>query len=154
MNRSDYNNVERVIPFVSGRASLDFNSVKHKPRCWIIDMMWLNLVHLPSLHLFTEILEQVACNHLAWRYWFKEAAPKDSPLPDGFDNLFGSLSQVIANPESVTWWYYCTCSIKKKKNYGQGENSHYSFDLVLILFYLGGKNVNLAQWFGRAWCYH
>ncbi|KAI5624125.1 dynein heavy chain 5, axonemal, partial [Silurus asotus] len=80
---------------IKGGASLDLNSVEPKPKRWIMDMTWLNLVHLSSLHPFTRLLEQVACSEKAWRCWFEEAAPEDAALPDGYDNLLDAFHKLL-----------------------------------------------------------
>ncbi|XP_053350448.1 dynein axonemal heavy chain 5 [Clarias gariepinus] len=73
--------------FIKGGASLDLNSVEPKPKRWILDMTWLNLVQLSNLHPFSKLLHQVACNDRVWKSWFEEAAPEDAALPDGYDSL-------------------------------------------------------------------
>lgn len=47
-----------------GGASLDLNSVESKPRRWILDQTWLNLVQLSSLPPFTQMLTQVEPKHI------------------------------------------------------------------------------------------
>ncbi|KAI4900024.1 hypothetical protein NFI96_023292, partial [Prochilodus magdalenae] len=80
---------------IKGGASLDLNSVEPKPKRWILDMTWLNLVHLSSLHPFTRLLAQVAHNDRAWRGWFDEAAPEEAPLPDGYDSLLDAFHKLL-----------------------------------------------------------
>uniref|UniRef100_A0AAY4ATZ8 Dynein, axonemal, heavy chain 5 n=1 Tax=Denticeps clupeoides TaxID=299321 RepID=A0AAY4ATZ8_9TELE len=81
--------------FIKGGASLDLNSVDPKPRRWILDMTWLNLVQLSSMHPFTGLLAQVAHSDRAWKVWFDEAAPEEAPLPDGYDSLLDSFRKLL-----------------------------------------------------------
>ncbi|XP_074550150.1 dynein axonemal heavy chain 5 [Halichoeres trimaculatus] len=83
-----------VLTFVKGGASLDLNSVESKPRRWILDQTWLNLVQLSTLPAFSQILTQVSQNERSWKTWFDHPAPEEATLPDGYQeklNTFGKL---------------------------------------------------------------
>ncbi|KAF7256141.1 hypothetical protein EG68_07439, partial [Paragonimus skrjabini miyazakii] len=73
--------------FIKGGAALDLNAVTPKPRKWIQDMTWLNLVELSKLPQFTQLPTQIANNERGWKTWFDTDAPEESPFPDGYDKL-------------------------------------------------------------------
>uniref|UniRef100_A0A8C1K9Z1 Dynein, axonemal, heavy chain 5 like n=1 Tax=Cyprinus carpio TaxID=7962 RepID=A0A8C1K9Z1_CYPCA len=81
--------------FIKGGASLDLNSVEPKPRRWILDTTWLNLVQLSNLPPFTALLTQVARNDRAWKSWFDEATPEETPLPDGYESLLDAFRKLL-----------------------------------------------------------
>ncbi|KAM8731517.1 dynein axonemal heavy chain 5 [Acanthopagrus schlegelii] len=86
---------QEVLTFVKGGASLDLNSVESKPRRWILDQTWLNLVQLSSLPLFHQILTQVSQNERAWRTWFDHPAPEDATLPDGYEEKLDTFRKLL-----------------------------------------------------------
>jgi len=73
--------------FIKGGAALDLNAVAPKPRAWILDTTWLNLVQLSEIPQFSEILNQVQRNDKAWKAWFDDAEPENALVPDGYNNL-------------------------------------------------------------------
>ncbi|XP_041817844.1 dynein heavy chain 5, axonemal [Chelmon rostratus] len=84
-----------VLTFVKGGASLDLNSVESKPRRWILDQTWLNLVQLSGLPPFTQILTQVSQNERAWRTWFDHPVPEDATLPDGYEEKLDTFRKLL-----------------------------------------------------------
>nr|XP_033786541.1 dynein heavy chain 5, axonemal-like [Geotrypetes seraphini] len=81
--------------FIKGGATLDLNSVEPKPKKWILDLTWLNLVQLSNLQPFTQLLGLVAKNEKAWKAWFDEEAPEETPLPDGYDNILDTFRKLL-----------------------------------------------------------
>lgn len=80
---------------LSGGASLDLNSVEPKPKRWILDTTWLNLVQLSTLPHFSALLTQVARNDRAWKSWFDEATPEETPLPDGYESQLDAFRKLL-----------------------------------------------------------
>jgi len=74
--------------FVKGGAALDINTVKKKPKEWVPDTVWLNIIQLSmSIPLFKELPDIVARNEGLWRQWYDQEAPEAVPVPDIEDRL-------------------------------------------------------------------
>ncbi|XP_027742699.1 dynein heavy chain 5, axonemal-like isoform X3 [Empidonax traillii] len=80
---------------IKGGASLDMNSVEPKPKQWILDMTWLNLVQLSNLYPFNQLLVQIIKNEKSWKAWFDEEAPEKAVIPDGYDNLLDQFRKLL-----------------------------------------------------------
>uniref|UniRef100_A0A8C4K5I7 Dynein heavy chain 5, axonemal-like n=1 Tax=Dromaius novaehollandiae TaxID=8790 RepID=A0A8C4K5I7_DRONO len=80
---------------IKGGANLDLNSVEPKPKKWILDMTWLNLVQLSSLHPFNQLLVQVVRNEKSWKAWFDEEAPERAVIPDGYDSSLDQFRKLL-----------------------------------------------------------
>lgn len=98
---------------LSGGAALDLNAVEPKPKKWISDMTWLNLVELSKQQQFSQILGQVARNdrvrstsHLlnvfyyfpfsqAWKDWFDSDTPEEMPIPDGYGTSLDTFHKLL-----------------------------------------------------------
>ncbi|XP_055595824.1 dynein axonemal heavy chain 8 [Uranotaenia lowii] len=77
---------EEFQTFIKGGAALDINTCPEKPFKWIVDMAWLNLVQLASIHQFSEVLNHVTNNEKGWKNWFSKEAPEEEVIPDGYNN--------------------------------------------------------------------
>ena len=86
---------EQFNTFIKGGASLDLNSVEVKPKKWILDSTWLNLVQLSRLPSFTQLLIQVTRNDKAWKNWFDSDCPEESALPDGYEVSLDVFSKTL-----------------------------------------------------------
>ncbi|CAH8644888.1 unnamed protein product [Schistosoma haematobium] len=73
--------------FIKGGAALDLNAVAPKPKKWIQDITWLNLIELSKLNQFNQLPDQVTSSDRLWKNWFDTEAPEDSVIPDGYDKL-------------------------------------------------------------------
>eukprot|EP00108_Taenia_solium_P009032 TsM_000496300 transcript=TsM_000496300 gene=TsM_000496300 len=70
---------------LSGGAALDLNGVEPKPRQWIQDMTWLNLVELSRLSTFANLLKDISRKEKSWKRWFDSDAPEDNALPAPYE---------------------------------------------------------------------
>ncbi|XP_078698147.1 dynein axonemal heavy chain 5-like [Branchiostoma floridae x Branchiostoma belcheri] len=81
--------------FIKGGAALDLNAVEPKPKKWILDMTWLNLVQLSKLPQFSQILSQISGNDKAWKNWFDTDAPEEEVIPDGYSASLDTFRKLL-----------------------------------------------------------
>nr|CDS18170.1 dynein heavy chain [Echinococcus granulosus] len=77
--------IEEFQIFIKGGAALDLNAVEQKPRQWIQDMTWLNLVELSRLSAFANILKDIPRKEKSWKHWFDSDSPEDNVLPAPYE---------------------------------------------------------------------
>ncbi|XP_028288430.1 dynein heavy chain 5, axonemal [Parambassis ranga] len=118
-----------VLTFVKGGASLDLNSVESKPRRWILDQTWLNLVQLSSLPPFMQILSQVTRNDASWRVWFDNPAPEDTTLPDGYEEKLDAFQKLLL----IRSWCPDRTIAQARRYISQSLGPQYAEGLVLDL---------------------
>ena len=63
MQRGNVSHAE-FLYLLKGGASLDLNSVKPKPYRWMLDVIWLNLVEMSKIDVFSVLLEKVKIAHI------------------------------------------------------------------------------------------
>ncbi|DBA69380.1 TPA: Dynein gamma chain, flagellar outer arm [Trebouxia sp. C0005] len=78
---------EEIDIFLKGGGALDINSVRKKPKEWIPDMVWLNVVALSSMTALHDIPDSVFRNDGLWRQWYDAEAPETANVPDYEDRL-------------------------------------------------------------------
>merc|ERR1711907_859160 len=75
--RAEKLNADQFNCLIKGGAALDINTVKRKPKEWIPDSAWLNIMQLSlSLPLFKELPDSMARNDSAWRAWYDKEDPE------------------------------------------------------------------------------
>ncbi|EDV25010.1 uncharacterized protein TRIADDRAFT_56504 [Trichoplax adhaerens] len=80
---------------IKGGAALDLNNVDPKPKKWIPDITWLNLVELSKLPQFSQILGQISRNDRGWKSWYDEDAPEEAIIPDGYSTSLDTLRKLL-----------------------------------------------------------
>uniref|UniRef100_H2XPC8 AAA+ ATPase domain-containing protein n=1 Tax=Ciona intestinalis TaxID=7719 RepID=H2XPC8_CIOIN len=94
LNRG-YLSHEEFQSFIKGGASLDLNAVEAKPKKWIQDMTWLNLIQLSRLPQFSQLINQITRNDRGWKTWFDEEAPEEAVIPDGYSSSLDTFRKLL-----------------------------------------------------------
>jgi len=73
--------------FLKGGAALDINAVRKKPKDWLSDMIWLNIVATSSMSTFNDLQDSVYRNDGLWRQWYDLEEPEKANVPDYQDRM-------------------------------------------------------------------
>ncbi|KAI3432720.1 hypothetical protein D9Q98_004263 [Chlorella vulgaris] len=73
---------EEVDVLLKMGSALDIAAVRKKPKEWISDAVWLNVVALSALDTFRDLPDSLARGDAAWRAWHDCEAPEAAPVPD------------------------------------------------------------------------
>lgn len=80
--------------FLKGGGSLDIASVKKKPKDWIPDNAWLNVVALSSLEAFKDLPDSIAKNDNLWHQWYDMEAPETAKVPDNLEDSINKFEKM------------------------------------------------------------
>lgn len=96
---------------LKGGGALDITSVRKKPKEWIPDTVWLNVVALSAMDAFRDILDSVFRNDGLWRQWYDQEAPEMAKVRDSAGTLptRASQSDLSTKPALLAPLSGCTC---------------------------------------------
>ena len=80
---------------LKGGASLDLNSVKPKPYRWMLDVIWLNLVEMSKIDVFSVLLEKVIDSEKDWKSWCDTEAPEEEEIPCGYEDSLDVFRKLL-----------------------------------------------------------
>jgi dynein heavy chain len=75
--------------FLRGAGSLDILTARKKPKEWIPDAAWLNIIALSALPCFTTLPDLICKADGPWKQWYDLEAPEKGKIPE----LDGKLSK-------------------------------------------------------------
>lgn len=74
--------------FLKGAGALDAAGARRKPKEWIPDAVWLNVLALGAgVEAFRDLPDSVFRNDALWRAWYDREAPEAARVPDYEDRL-------------------------------------------------------------------
>ena len=85
--------IEDVSIFLKGGGALDINTVRKKPKDWIPDTVWLDVVALSSMEVFKELADSIGRNDALWHTWYDCEAPEGQKIPD-YDEKVNSFEKM------------------------------------------------------------
>jgi len=73
---------------VKGGAALDITNVRKKPKDWISDVMWLDVIELSnSIPMFKDLPDSLTRSDGLWKQWWDQEAPESTDVPEFEDRL-------------------------------------------------------------------
>ena len=94
MQRGNVSHAE-FLYLLKGGASLDLNSVKPKPYRWMLDVIWLNLVEMSKIDVFSVLLEKVIDSEKDWKTWCDTEAPEEEEIPCGYEDSLDVFRKLL-----------------------------------------------------------
>lgn len=88
-------NFEEFLVFIKGGASLDIKTTQQKPFSWILDVIWLNLVELSKIPIFSGLLAQIREKESEWREWTDKFNPEDCNIPNGYSPVLDQFRKLL-----------------------------------------------------------
>ncbi|KAL0234370.1 hypothetical protein PCE1_001406 [Barthelona sp. PCE] len=73
--------------FLKAGATVDRKSAIKKTIEWIPDSIWLNILALRNISLFSNLHEQISTSPQLWRQWYNVEDPEVQPIPGNYSNL-------------------------------------------------------------------
>lgn len=81
--------------FVKGGAALDIKAVAPKPREWLTDKAWLNVIQMSKIEAFRNFPEMLVKNESMWKNWYELEAPEAKAFPDAFDQRLTRFQRLL-----------------------------------------------------------